>query len=387
MNYKDVVLPNYNHCVLSTITSILKYFNVSSNHKSLDSLDNILESNKYENVIFFVLDGMGEHILNNISPNGYFVQNKIDCVTSVYPSTTTAALTAYYSGSAPYETGWIAWSQYFKEYGRALDMFSHKDSYIHELLKKPLKDMFAEDMKYESVFEKIERADSSVKTFEIGPEYAERRGKGNRRIVADNIDELILDVKDACTVPGKKYIMAYCDNPDGVLHKYGTDSDEAKNFVLDAEQKIKELRASLPENTIIIVSADHGHKNIEKSYSVTDYPELWECFLMPPTWESRAITFHIKPDMKKEFEESFNKLFGEEFWLMDRNEFLNERKFLGEGTKHHKIDDFTGDYVAMSVSSSMIRLETFLAEGKPVKKSTHCGLSKEEMEVPVIVLK
>ena len=66
---------------------------------------------------------------------------------------------------------------------------------------------------------------------------------------------------------------------------------------------------------------------------------------------------------------------------------LNERTLLGEGTKHHKIDDFIGDYIAMSVAGSMIRLETFLAEGKPVKKSTHCGLSKEEMEVPVIVLK
>ena len=91
--------------------------------------------------------------------------------------------------------------------------------------------------------------------------------------------------------------------------------------------------------------------------------------------------------MKDIFKERFNKLFGEEFWLMDRNEFLNERKFLGTGKKHHKIDDFIGDFVALSVAGSMIRLETFLAEGKPVKKSTHCGLTKDEMEVPVIVLK
>ena len=61
-------------------------------------------------------------IINNISKDGYFNNNKIDCVTSVYPSTTTAALTSYYSGKSPYETGWIAWSQYFKEYGRQFYM-------------------------------------------------------------------------------------------------------------------------------------------------------------------------------------------------------------------------------------------------------------------------
>ena len=72
---------------------------------------------------------------------------------------------------------------------------------------------------------------------------------------------------------------------------------------------------------------------------------------------------------------------------MDREEFLNERKLIGTGKKHHKVDDFVGDFLALSVAESMIRLETFLTEGKPVKKSTHCGLTKEEMEVPVIVLK
>jgi len=385
MKYNNIVLPNYNHCVLSTMTSILNNFNVPSEHKSLESLDKILQEKRYKNVILFILDGMGEHILNNISENGYFNQNKIDCVTSVYPSTTTAALTSYYSGCTPYETGWIAWSQYFKEYGRALDMFSHNDSYYREPLRKPLKDLFATDMHYESVFDKIEKANAGTRSFDIGPEYAERRGL--RKLVADNIDELILNVKDVCELSGEKFIMAYCDNPDGILHKYGTDSREAKEFVLSAEDKLKELRESLSDDSIIIVSADHGHKNIEKSYSITDYPELWECFLLPPSFESRVLNFHIKDDMKEIFKERFNNLFGEEFWLMDREEFLNERKLIGTGKKHHKVDDFVGDFLALSVAGSMIRLETFLTEGKPVKKSTHCGLTKEEMEVPVIVLK
>ena len=384
MEYKSIVLPNYNYSILSTITSILKHYNVESEHTSLKKLDNILNSKKYQNIIFFVLDGMGENLLNTISPNGYLNENKIDCVTSVYPSTTTAALTTYYTGCTPYETGWIAWSQYFKEYGRALDMFSHNDSYIREKLKNPRINIFETDMKYESVFEKIEKADSNVKAYELGPEYAERRG--NRRFIANNIDELVLNIKDICKIPGEKFIFAYCDNPDGILHNYGTNSEEAKDFILQSETKLKELRESLNEDSIIIISADHGHKNIEKSYSITDYPELWECFLMPPTFESRVINFYIKENMKETFKERFNNTFGEEFWLMNREEFLNKKKFLGTGKKHKKIDDFIGDYIAMSVKGSMIRLENFLAEGKPIKKSTHCGLSEDEMIVPVIVL-
>ena len=81
------------------------------------------------------------------------------------------------------------------------------------------------------------------------------------------------------------------------------------------------------------------------------------------------------------------KYFENEFWLMTKDDFLNKYEFLGTGIKHKKIDDFVGNYVAISVAGSMIRIETFLAEGKPIKKSTHCGLTREEMAVPVIVLK
>lgn len=385
MKYKDIVLPDYEHCILGTITSILKYYNVETKHKSSKKIDSLLNEKEYKNVIFLILDGLGEQILNSISPEGYLNKNKIDCVTSVYPSTTTAALTTYYSGRPPYETGWIAWSQYFKEYGRALDMFSHNESYMREPLKKPLIDVYKTVVNYETIFNRIEKASPNVKAYEIEPEYAERRAV--RSIKANNIDELIMNIKDLCTMPDRKFIFAYSDNPDGLLHKYGTTSEEVKTFVKETENKIAQMVQELDADTILIVSADHGHKDIEKSYTLIDYPEIQECLIMPASLESRILTFWVKEEMKEVFVQRFNKVFKDEFWLMTKDEFLNKYNFLGYGDKHYKIDDFIGNYVALSVSGSMIRLETFLAEGKPVKKSTHCGLTIDEMEVPVIVVK
>lgn len=385
MEYKDIVLPNYNHSILGTITSILKYYNVETKYKSSKKLDDLLNKKEYKNVIFLILDGLGEHILNKISPEGYFSKNKIDCVTSVYPSTTTAALTTYYSGRPPYETGWIAWSQYFKEYGRALDMLSHNESYMGEPLKKPLIDVYKTVVNYESVFNKIEEASPGLKVYEIEPEYADRRAK--RSLKANNIDELIMNINDLCMIPDKKFILAYSDNPDGLLHKFGTTSEEVKKFVKETEEKIEKMVQSFDDDTILIISADHGHKDIQKAYTLLDYPEIVECLIMPASLESRALTFWVKEEMKELFVERFNRLFKNEFWLMTKDEFLNKYHFLGYGDKHYKIDDFIGNYVALSVAGSIIRIETLLAEGKPVKKSTHCGLTKDEMEVPVIVIK
>ena len=100
---KSILMPNYNHSILNLITSILKNYEVETKYNTLEKIDKLLEK-KYRNVVLVILDGMGENILKNISLNGTFSKNKIDEITSVYPSTTTAAMTTYYSGKPPIET-------------------------------------------------------------------------------------------------------------------------------------------------------------------------------------------------------------------------------------------------------------------------------------------
>ena len=177
MNKENIVMPNYEHCILGTINSILKYYNVDIKHKSSERIDKILSEKKYKNVVLLILDGMGDIVLKNIDENGYFRQNQIDVITSVYPSTTTAALTTYYSGKPPFETGWIAWSQYFKEYGRNIDMLSHLQSLTGLSIKNARLDVFKDVVNYKTIFNQIEEASKTVKAYEIMPSYSDRRAK------------------------------------------------------------------------------------------------------------------------------------------------------------------------------------------------------------------
>ena len=231
MKKENIIMPNYENCILGTITSILKYYNVETKHKSSEKIDKILQQKEYKNVIVLLLDGLGEYILNEDLPNGYLKSNQIDCVTSVYPSTTTAALTTYYSGKPPYETGWIAWSQYFKEYGRALDMFSHNESYMREPLKKPLIDVFKTIVNYESIFEQIENA---IKQAIFSNELKEEDMLPSVRSLANDLKISFLTVKRAYdeleqagfikTVQGKGSFVA------------------PKNLELIREEKLKEIQ-------------------------------------------------------------------------------------------------------------------------------------------------
>lgn len=379
---KEIVLPDYNHCILNTINSILKYYNVKTDFNGLQVLDEKLKKD-YKNVVLILLDGMGEHILNDVSPNGFFVNNHIAKITSVCPSTTTAALTTYYSGKPPIETGWIAMSQYFKEYGRALEMLRKIDSYTGECIKDANFDVF-DLVKYETIYEKIEKASPDVKAYEINPDFCDARSK--RNINANNVEIMCDLIKAICNNTDRNFIFAYNDKPDTLLHKYGCKSDEVKEFILNSEKEIEKMCTDLKDtNTLIIISADHGHKDIEKVYNVVDMEEIQDCIIMPPSFESRAVTFWVKDDKKEKFENFFNTSLKDEFILFTKEEFLN-RNLFGFGNKHSKIDDFLGNYIAISIGSSIIKLGTNISKAKGSKKSTHCGFTPDEMEVPLIVI-
>ena len=82
--------------------------------------------------------------------------------------------------------------------------------------------------------------------------------------------------------------------------------------------------------------------------------------------------------------EKFNEKFSKEFILFTKEEFLASN-LLGYGVPHPKIDDFLGDYIAIAISDSAINIKTALSKERNVKLSNHCGLTENEMEVPLIV--
>ena len=89
----------------------------------------------------------------------------------------------------------------------------------------------------------------------------------------------------------------------------------------------------------------------------------------------------------------FNTFFKKYYWshssrsdfFKTKEEFL-ENHFLGYGKEHKKVDDFLGDFVALSTSSSSIKITNDYYFGKMKKASTHCGLTKNEMLVPIITI-
>ena len=123
------------------------------------------------------------------------MKNRADIITSTCPSTTTAAITTYYSGKPPIETGWIAMAQYFKEHGRTIEMMREIDAYTGEKYQNAKIDVI-DLVSYTPIYAQIEEASKNVKAYEINPSFCKHRSK--RNINADNIEIMCDSIEAIC---------------------------------------------------------------------------------------------------------------------------------------------------------------------------------------------
>lgn len=365
---KKLILPDYQNSIVNVACTIRKYFDLNYNHNTIEKIDKILEKNQPRNVVVILFDGMGSKLLKEKLPNDSFLSKHLNSeISSVVPSTTTASTTSMLSGLTPKEHGWLGWDLYFKEENKIVTMFTNT-----------LKDT------------EIEAADYNVARkyfpYDTITDLINKEGKYYSKIIFPfgddsykDIDDMFIKIKNNLNKKDKNYIYAYYEDPDGIMHDTGTDSNDTLECFKMINKKVEEFSSKL-EDTLIIVLADHGHINC-KEIILSDYKDIFDT-LDGNTWiEGRMCAFKIKQGREKEFEKLFNKLFKEDFILKTRDEVIKEQLF-GDGIENKYFIDSLGNYFALAVSNKYFKY----TKAGNYFKSTHAGFTVDEMKIPLIII-
>lgn len=357
--------PDYQNSLVNISNSILKHYAVATNHSTNPELDKILSKN-FKHIFLVLIDGLGVNIINkHLNPTHFLYQNKKLEISSVYPPTTSAATTALLSGLDPIETGWIGWAQYFKNEDHIVVLFRNHDYYSLE--KMPI-NITKKYLPYQSVIAKIK--DKLVHTEAIMPDF-DPNGYATFEEQIKRMEELS---------NSKQRTFAYCYNSvlDTLMHENGIDAQIVKEELLKENQLLDNFAKTLNKDSLLIILADHGHINV-KPIDIFSYPDLMAMLVRNPSVEARTTCFHVKPEYYQQFPILFNQYFSNYFTLYTRVEFLN-KGFLGTSPKHHLIDSFLGDYVAVASKNRFFHLEK-----QHQFKGHHGGLSEDELTIPVII--
>ena len=360
---RELVMPDYKNCIANLPNSILKKFGVETVGDTLPLLDPYLEKD-YKNIVVILLDGMGKCIIEkHLREKGAFRSHLAGIYKSVFLSTTTAATTSIMSGLQPCEHCWLGWDCYYPSIDKNVTIFLN----VEQDTDKPAADynVAFTVTPYENVVTKLNNAG---KTAHLIAPFAPPHPKSFEAI-SEKIETL-------CKEPGQKYIYAYWNQPDGLLHRHGSKSFKVHRAIKDLERAVDKLSKTC-EDTLIIVTADHGH--IDNEYKVLqDYPQLMECLVRKPSLEPRVLNFFVKEGKEEFFVQEFNRLFGDKFLLMPMEEAIEKNLF---GTKPHNKEfrGMLGNYLAIATDD----LTIYFNEERWV--SMHGSLTEEEMLIPLIV--
>ncbi len=368
-----ICLPDYDHCILGISNSILRYYGAQTHGKTLPVLDEKLQK-KYKNVVFMIFDGMGVDLLKHHLMPYNFLRRKIkDNITSVFPPTTAAATISFYSALPPITHAWVAWCVFSKKYKKVIELFTNKNYYTQKPLKsKPI----TEDLPYEHIFEQIKKTNKNVTTTEIFPPFKPNGAK--------SVEEQCQKVIKQAEKKGKQFILTYWSDPDHLSHEYGPYAKQVKAKVKEINNAVKKMSEKLSD-TLIIVSADHGHLPVQEDVCLNDYKGVVECLQVPISLDSRVAAIFLKPNKEMQFKKLFNKYFAKDFMLI-KSETAIKQGLFGKGKINPKAVEFLGDFLMISTSYKSVKQRLKGKFEDDGFLGAHAGLTEKEMMVPLILI-
>jgi len=362
-------VPDYQNSILNISASILNHYGVSTEYKTLKILDQELEKD-YKHVILMVLDGMGINILNhNLSSDALLRKNLKTTLTSVFPPTTVAATTAMLSGLPPISSGHLGWTQYNQIDDSITTVFLNTDYYYpNKVLTHNLQ---RDSLSYINIVDQIREINPDLHLETLFPSFK----VNGHETFNDELNRLLMITKG-----NKSFSYCYWTEPDSTIHEAGTTGLKTKQILNALNTSYERFLREIGEDVLVITTADHGLIDVEPVL-IYEYKDFLDTLRMFPSIEPRATSFYVKKNQDELFKTLFNQYFGKDFVLLSKKEILESNLF-GYGKPHAKIEAFIGDYFSIASNNKMFQ---FL-KTKPFK-AHHAGLTKEELEVPLILNK
>jgi len=387
--YQTMYLPNYRGgSIVNLMSSILRAYNCESEYEALQML-NPDELRAPTNVVLLVIDGLGHEYIMEYGKRSVFTKHMKGRITSVFPATTASGVTTFLTGVAPQQHAITGWFMYLKEMGlvaKILPFMPRSGGLSFSLTDVDPKTIFNQ----ESIFDRI-GVDSYYVIYKelLNTDYTSATSKTAKGIGYQTLTDFFKKIKETIALHNdRKYIYAYWSEFDGLCHRYGTNSTEVFSHFKEMEKNLGAFLETIKgTNTIILITSDHGFINTEESRTIRlkEHPQFADMLTLPLCGEPRVAYCYVRPSRVNDFERYVRKTFKDTCELR-RGEELITNNYFGLFEPNEKLFDRIGDYVLIMHENYVIK-DVVAGEREHYHIGNHGGVSKEEMFVPLIVIK
>ena len=315
-------------------------------------------------------------------------------LTSVVPSTTTAALTTLWTGRSPAEHGQLGDELFLREYGVVANMLNHSPMSLDHQSGLLHRAGFVPETALPVPTLGSHLAAAGAEAHAFLPHAIRGSGLSRMHLTAARSHgyatptDLWTGVRELVEVSAehRRLIWVYYGEVDALSHRYGPGSEQAESelgAVLESFQRVfhAQLAAELRRQTLVVFLSDHGQIVTRKdpNFELKSHPALARRLHMQPTGENRLAYLFIRPGQVEAVAEYFSRTWPTAFRLLPSDHALDAGLF-GPGPPAPFALDRLGDRVAISQGDAYL----WWAPKENVLVGRHGGVSPDEMIVPFL---
>ncbi|RLP72630.1 alkaline phosphatase family protein [Mycetocola manganoxydans] len=344
---------------------------------------NALDLPAVHSVVVIVVDGLGRSQLSARAGHARFLAARPrDPITSVFPTTTAAALATLTTGVSPGQHGLVGY--------RTLD--AANDRLVNQLTgwdDKMVPDVWQPEP---TVFERA--AAGSIRSFAVGP--AKFRSSGFTKAVlrgadyrsANSLSDRFAAASKILSTGEPSLTYLYIPELDKASHQYGWESDQWLGALEAVDAEVQSFARTLPPRVGVLVTADHGSVDVPQHSQVLfdQAPEL-VTGVRHVGGEPRCLHLYLEPGAtdadRLALATVWEQSEGERSWVASRQDAVANGLF---GTVRPEVLSRIGDVIVAA------RKRIVYYDSRPTDQTArsmigqHGSLTADERIVPLVRL-
>lgn len=385
-------LPVPDYCggsIVNLLASIIHAFGGKSPHPGLKNLTpRTFEG--VRKVVYLVVDGVGFNQLARFVNSGrgrhFFARQPCQRITTVFPTTTAAAVTSFSTGGTPAEHGVLGWHVHLHDLGLV--------SAILPGITRTGTAMVPSDFnlkRYLKLTSYLSPLRCHKRLLSFGnlaeSRYSRAGTLWNRRGAFTTLQGMERQVSRFAKEPGQGLAYVYWPKYDTLCHKEGCHARKTMRHLEEIDLSLARLVRLLDgTRTLLFVTADHGIVEVppKKRIDLSKVPGLLSCLAVLPSGDAREVSCFVRPRHVERFTELVQKHLSRACVCVKGEDILGSG-LLGPGQPHPSLESRVGDFVLLARDDYAF-VASLPHAAANFHKGNHGGLSRDEVFVPLYAI-
>ncbi|MDX1620292.1 MAG: alkaline phosphatase family protein [Nitriliruptorales bacterium] len=336
-------------------------------------------------VIVVVADGLGAHQLDRHADAAPFLTSQpTRIIDAPFPSTTATALTTIGTGRPAGQHGIVGFTMGMPDETQPLNLLSWRiglrgggadarERYVPETLQP-----------HPTQLERAQAAGIAT-TAVLHPDFLDsgltRAGlRGGERVAATGLANTLTAAVAAGRRGSPALVYAHHGEIDSAGHAAGPGSDRWCDAVQEFDRELERVADGLPSGALLLVTADHGMLPIpeDEVFELADHPQLAEGVRLL-AGEPRVRHVYCRPGATGDVAAAWREVLGDRAIVAPRDAAIGRGWF---GAVDPSVVPRIGDLLVVARVGTVVHHRVDPHHGR--QAGQHGGLTKEELEVPLI---